>query len=165
MKIIIAFVLLQALCVSFANAGELAPVTGGAQPELSLTDVKGQQVSLDQFRGRIVLVNFWASWCTPCIREMPSLLRLQDSFSDLPFSVLGVNVQEPERRVKLAIKRLRLDFPVLLDRDGDVFRTWAGVVLPTTFVVDAEGKTRYVVQGPIDWDRTDVQDVLRNIMR
>jgi len=147
------------------QAGELSQVPDGPRHELGLKDAQGHQRSLDEFRGEVVLINFWASWCTPCVQEMPSLLRLQKSLRGYPFRVVGINVAEGERRAQAAAARLGLDFPVLLDPDSRVFKAWGGEVLPTTYILDGSGKARYVAQGPLDWDRVDIQHMLEDLMQ
>ena len=117
---------------------------------------EGHTVDLGQYRGRVVLVNFWASWCTPCVEEMPDILRLKAAMRDTPFAVIGVNVAEARLRARTATKRMGLDFPVLLDRDQAAFRAWGAEVLPTSYVLDVDSRIRYVAQGPLDWDDTAI---------
>jgi thiol-disulfide isomerase/thioredoxin len=120
----------------------------------------GEQRSLEQFEGKVLLINFWASWCTPCIKEMPSIKRLAEAMQEKPFAVIGVNVAEPVLRVRTAARRLRLDFPVLLDKDSTVFKDWGANVLPTAYVLDRSGRVRYIGRGPLEWDRIDIIDLL-----
>jgi peroxiredoxin len=141
-----------ALWTTVAPAGALESDPDGRRPELQLPDLEGRTVDLGQYRGRVVLVNFWASWCTPCVEEMPGILRLEEAMRDHPFAVIGVNVGEARLRVRTATHRLGLDFPVLLDRDQAAFRAWGAEVLPTSYVLDVDGRIRYIAQGPLDWD-------------
>jgi thiol-disulfide isomerase/thioredoxin len=141
-------------------AGELSEVAVALRLELNLPDLSGQQRNLDEFAGKVLLVNFWASWCTPCIQEMPSILRLVEAMGETPFAVIGVNVGEAERRVQATAKRLEIDFPVLLDKDSAVFNGWGATVLPTAYVLDRSGRVRYVGRGPLEWDRVDIIDML-----
>jgi thiol-disulfide isomerase/thioredoxin len=142
------------------SAGELSEAAIDPPPELNLPDLAGRQRNLDQFAGKVVLVNFWASWCTPCVKEMPGIRRLLGEMKGKPFAVIAVNVGEAKRRVKATAKRLEMDFPVLLDRDSAVFRDWGATVLPTAYVLDREGRGRYVAQGPLEWDRVDIVEML-----
>jgi thiol-disulfide isomerase/thioredoxin len=128
--------------------------------KLRLPDVDGRLHDIEELRGKVVLVNFWASWCTPCIQEMPSIQRLADAMRDKPFAVLGVNVGEGERRAKTMAKRLEIGFPVLLDKDSTAFRLWRANVLPTTYLVDKQGVIRYVGRGPLEWDGAEILDLL-----
>lgn len=144
-----------------APGGELAPSPEHARHELHLPDLEGRPVSLDDYRGKVVLINFWASWCTPCVEEMPDLMRLQTAMRDLPFQVIGVNVAENPRRVRTAARRMKLEFPVLLDRDSATFDAWGAEILPTSYVLDTNGRRRYLALGPLDWDDPDIVDTLR----
>lgn len=146
-------------------AGQLTELPGGLQVELELRDLDGRKRSLDEFSGQVVLVNFWASWCTPCVREMPSIVRLQRALSSQSFAVIGVNVAEGERRAAAAAQRLGLDFLVLLDPDGDEFARWGGQVLPTTFLLDQAGRVRYVALGPLEWDDQEVIETVSRLFR
>ena len=146
-----------------AAAGELSPVTATTPLVLHLPDLEGQVQALEALRGKPVLVNFWASWCTPCITEMPSIQRLADDMRDVPFSVIGVNVGEGELRVRAMAERLGLDFPILLDKDSAAFERLRISVLPTTFLLDGDGVVRYVGRGPLEWDSAEVKDILQEL--
>ncbi len=161
------FVRLALFCLSLvavtAGAGELSQVPASAPVVLGLPDLDGRERGLEEFRGRVVLVNFWASWCTPCIEEMPSIQRLAELMRDRPFAVIGVNVAEQARRAKAMVERLGIGFPVLLDRESEVFHRWGGTVLPTTYVLDGEGVVRYLGRGPLEWDAPDVVKTLESL--
>lgn len=147
-----------------AAAGELAPWTGGATPELVGRDLDGRQLRLDGFRDRTVLVNFWATWCAPCVVEMPSLQRLRDRLASQGFEVLAVNYQENAARIRPFVERLGLAFPVVRDHDGSLAAEWGVRVFPTSFVVGPDGRIALAVVGEIDWDdpavATRVQKVI-----
>ena len=147
-----------------AYCGELSEVPDARAVELSLPDLRGQQRSLAEFAGKWVLINFWASWCTPCITEMPSIQRLAEQMSDKPFAVIGVNVAENERRVQTTAARLGLAFPVLLDKDSAVFDGWGATVLPTTYLLDPTGRMRYVGRGPLEWDGVEAVTLIEELM-
>jgi len=144
-------------------AGELSEVAVAQQFELNLPDLSGQQRNLDEFAGKVLLVNFWASWCRPCIEEVPGILRLMESMADAPFAVIGVNVGEAERRVQATVKRLHMEFPILLDKDSTSFKGWGANVLPTAYVLDGSGRVRYVGHGPVEWDRDDMVNLLMQL--
>jgi len=146
-----------------AGAGELSPATASPRVDLLLPDLDGHDRRLDEFRGKVVLVNFWASWCTPCIEEMPSLQRLVERMRGKRLAVLGVNVDEGELRTKTMVQQLGIGFPVLIDKDSAVFHRWGGTVLPTTYVLDGEGAVRYVGRGPLEWDAPDIVRALDHV--
>ena len=147
-----------------ATVGELSEIHDGPQLGFTLPDLTGQQRSLDEFSGKVVLVNFWASWCRPCIEELPSIHRLIEAMPEKPFAVIGVNVAESVLRVKTAAGRLGMKFPVLLDTDSKVFNDWGVTVLPTAHVLDRSGRVRYIGRGPIEWDRKDIVEMLNELL-
>jgi thiol-disulfide isomerase/thioredoxin len=156
---------LSLLCLapSPAAAGGLSQVSGTLSPGLGLPDLTGRQRSLDEFAGQLVLVTFWASWCRPCIEEMPTIRRLSEAMADQPFVVVGVNVGKGPRRVQAAAGRLGITFPVLLDRDSATFEAWGADALPTAYVLDAIGRVRYIARGPLQWDRGDIIEELKHL--
>lgn len=129
-------------------------------PPLDLADAAGTRHSLSAQRGRVVLVNFWASWCPPCLQEMPSLQRLVDVMADRPLTIYAVNVGEAPGRAKETLRRLGYEGPVLLDVDQKAFETWGVTVLPTSFVVEREGRVRFKAVGALEWDAADVQETI-----
>jgi peroxiredoxin len=142
-------------------AGELLKTPVATPPAFRLQDLSGQARHLDDFAGTVVLVNFWASWCRPCIDEIPSIRRLNEVLKDTPFTVVAVNVGESQRRVEAATKRLGIDFPVLLDETHAVFESWRATVLPAARIIDCSGNIRYRVEGPVEWDRANVISILK----
>jgi thiol-disulfide isomerase/thioredoxin len=117
----------------------------------SLPDLTDNLHSLPDYRGKVVLVNFWASWCPPCIYEMPELTRLKAKLADRPFEILAINVGEKKYRVRKFTKVINFDLPVLLDTSNDTFNDWGVKTLPTSFLVDADGRIRYQVRGNPGW--------------
>jgi thiol-disulfide isomerase/thioredoxin len=146
------------------TSAELSEVPGAPRFELSLPDLNGQQHNLKEFSGKVLLINFWASWCRPCIEEMPSIQRLAERLRDRPFTVIGINVAEGERRAQATVKRLGIRFPVLHDKDSSVFHKWEGTVLPTTYILDQSGVARYVGIGPMEWDGQEVLQIIESLM-
>ncbi len=133
-------------------------------PPLLLTSPQGQPRSLADYPGRVVLVNFWASWCGPCISEIPSLRDLYETMAGEPFEVLAVNVKEGRFKVHKFSRMMALPFPVLLDPDGEAFTSWDAQVLPTSFIVDADGRVRHKIQGPLDWTSGEVVQTIRALL-
>ena len=151
------------LCgAGFAYAGELKPWTGGGTPALVLKDLQGGTHDLAQYRGKVVLVNFWATWCEPCRDEIPSMQKLKRKFAGRPFEILAVNLAESENKVSEFLRRLPFDFTIVLDRNSAARRDWNVKVLPTSFVVGPDGRIRYSVVGDLDWTE---ESVVRNLQR
>jgi thiol-disulfide isomerase/thioredoxin len=140
-----------ALSAGAVLAGELPEWTGGPTPPLALADLDGRPHDLARYRGRAVLVNFWATWCPPCRDELPSLERLAARLADRPFAALLVNVAEGEGRVRRFLAEHPLTLPVLLDRRGQAQRDWRLRGLPASFLLDAEGRIRRWQMGELDW--------------
>jgi len=135
---------------AFANT-ELKPWKGGDTPPLAAPTLDGRQVDLRDLKGRVVLVNFWATWCDPCREEMPSFQRLRDKLKGRAFEVITVNYGEGPAKIQPFLDRWRIDLPVLLDRDKEAAAAWHAGGLPMTFIVDAEGRVRYSAFGECDW--------------
>jgi thiol-disulfide isomerase/thioredoxin len=146
-----AALLLALLGPLWAAAGELKPWTGGKTPGLVLKDLQGATHDLAHYRGKVVLVNFWATWCEPCRDEMPSMEQLKRKLAGRPFAVLAINLAESESKINGFLARFPLEFTVLLDRNSAVRRDWNVKVLPTSFVIAPDGSIRYSVVGELDW--------------
>jgi thiol-disulfide isomerase/thioredoxin len=136
-----------------------------ANATFDLTDLGDTPHALTDYRGRVVLVNFWATWCPSCIKEMPDLERLADTFADEAFEILTVNVGEPKFRVWKFVKLVDFDLPVLLDTRKDVFRAWDLEVLPTSFLLDRDGRIRYRVLAAPHWDSAETLSVIRKLLK
>jgi thiol-disulfide isomerase/thioredoxin len=131
------------------------PWREGNTPALALKDLAGRPHALADYRGQVLLINFWATWCEPCRDEMPSLQRLKERLAGFPLTVLTVNFGESSQKVEEFARQLGLDFAVLLDPGQQAARAWRVRLLPTSYLVDAEGRVRYSVVGELDW-ATDV---------
>lgn len=141
---------LLAVSTAAGAAETLLPWTGGATPPLALRTAAGEAVDLASLRGKVVLVNFWATWCAPCVEEMPALARLRARLAPRGFEVLAVNQGEMPARVTAFAERAGLDLPMLLDREKAVAKAWKVRALPTTFVVDRAGRIRLHAEGELD---------------
>jgi thiol-disulfide isomerase/thioredoxin len=140
-----------------AATGQLELYQGlGQTPALSLEDLGHKVHTLQDYPGQVVLVNFWASWCGPCVMEMPSLQRLQQAMNGKPFTLLAVNVEETANTVWKFADRFGLHFPLLLDRDGQTAYDWGIDIYPTSFLIDPQGQIRYVAYGPRQWDSPEM---------
>ena len=165
----LALLLLAALALPAAaqplkESQPLKQWKGGATPALELQDVDGKLHRLADYRGKVVLLNFWATWCAPCREEMPSMQSLRQSFEGRPFAVLAVNVGEGERAARDFGEKMALRFPILLDRDMTATRAWSARVLPASYVIGPDGKVAYSYLGAIDWSSPQVKTALERLM-
>ncbi len=158
--------LLLLLTTSLLQASELAPYSGEVLPDFSLTDLQGEKHSLSSYRGKVVMVNFWATYCGPCIKEMPSMQRLKQKMAGKPFVILAVDMAEGKHDVQafLTQHQIKIDFPVLLNPDGNVVEEWMITAVPTTFVIDPKGTIRYALFGGIEWDKEDVVATINSLI-
>jgi thiol-disulfide isomerase/thioredoxin len=150
-----------------AREASLAAWPGGrATPALALTDLDGKPWQLNDLRGKVVVVNFWASWCEPCIEEIRFLSELARSE---PYRgrlvVLGVNYRESASLLRQAAATHDIAYPVLPDPSGETFRKWDGVMLPTTVLVDRRGKARWRVVGALDSSDNTFRQTLERMLR
>ncbi len=132
--------------------------------EFTLPDLKDSMHSLSSYKGKVVLVNFWASWCPPCIHEMPELIRLKKQLVDQPFEILALNVGEKKYRVRKFVKLINFDLPVLLDTSKDTFNAWDIKTLPTSFLIDSRGNIRYRIRGNPGWQDKNTLAVIAQLI-
>ncbi len=161
-----ALLAVVALVASFATcAAELKPWEGGATPAMAVEDLQGKTHRLDDYRGKVVLVNFWATWCEPCRAEMPSIDRLRSSLEGKPFEVVAVNMAEPLSRIEKFSASMPLGFPLLRDRDGSVSKTWKAKLLPASYLIGRDGRIRYVAYGELDWTSAAVRQRVTELLQ
>jgi peroxiredoxin len=129
-----------------------------------LPDIDGQIHRLSDYRGRVILVNFWATWCPPCREEMPAMQRAWEELRDERFVILAVNVGENADQIFTFTGNYDVDFPLLMDRDSSVIRDWPIKGLPTSYVIDPEGRVAYRAIGGRAWDAPRVIGQLRALM-
>src|SRR5262245_35970064 len=154
---------LAAACNAWAAGGTIKPWTSGATPPLALRDLQGKEHTLAHYKGKVVVLNFWATWCDPCREEMPAMQRLQDKLAG-KLVVLAVDYGEGPPRIKDFLSKVPVRFTVLLDRDTQAASAWKVKVLPTTLVIDPDQKVRYVAVGDVGWDTQAVEEQMRKLL-
>ena len=137
------------------SAADLKPLPAEPAPILALPGLSGGTTRLEQLRGKVVLVNFWAVWCPPCRKEMPSMARLAEKLSGKPFAILGVNVGETPAEIQNFLKQVPVGFPILLDSEGQNLKAWRVFAFPTSYVLDKKGRLRLGLFGSIEWDNPE----------
>lgn len=139
----------QRMRVNLQALPEAAP-----SPPMVFQDLQGQRHRLEDYAGRVVLLNFWATWCPPCVKELPSLERLRIALADTAFAVVTVDVGERPDEVRDFFERhgIKVGFPVLLDPQGRSVQDWRVIAFPTSYLLDRRGRLRYGLFGAIEWD-------------
>jgi thiol-disulfide isomerase/thioredoxin len=165
---IIASLFVAMLVFSFSGKtlamGEIPKSSMETSPaiDFELLDLQGRVHTLSEYKGKIVFLNFWASWCGPCRAEMPSLQKLYESWDKTRFEMLAVNVGENEDRVKKFARENGYTFPILLDRDSKVAERYLVRGIPITFLVDEDGMIIAKLPGSREWTLEEVQAILSN---
>jgi len=148
-----------------ADPSRFIPWKEPAAPSLALKDLAGRSHTLDDYRGNVVLVNFWATWCEPCRDELASIQALQQRLAGRPFVILLVNYGESRARVGEFVKRESISFPILLDPNQEAPRAWRVRVLPSSFLVAPDGRVRYSVIGEINWAGVEAANLVQRLWR
>ena len=139
--------------LAHANPRDLIPYPASKQaPDFKLQDTQGKTHALGDYRGKVLIVNFWATWCSPCVKEMPSLQRAWQQLSQEAVEVLAINVGEDRNTIVNFIKTHPIGFPVLLDSSMSLTTTWSVKGLPTTYILDPQGQITFQVIGDLEWD-------------
>ncbi len=134
-------------------------------PDFTLKSLEGPNIKLSELRGDVVLINFWASWCGPCRQEMPLLEELSSKYEPMGFTMLGVNVEEDSSAAKSMLAELGVSFPILFDSENTVSESYEVIAMPTTVVVDRDGKVQFVHHGYKPGDEGKYQDAIRRAIR
>lgn len=149
----------------FERFGVVELAEGQAAPDFALRDLDGREVRLSEHRGKVVVINFWATWCTTCEWEMPVMQAFYDALRSEPFVLLAISIDRAEPKyVRAYVEGKRLTFPVLLDPDSRVMRSYRARALPTTFFVNPRGELRGAIFGPRDWTVEEARAVVRHLM-
>jgi peroxiredoxin len=143
----------------------LAGLTGGAAPQFTLTARSGHAVSLAQFKGQVVMLNFWASWCGPCREEMPLLDSIYHSYGKMGFALIGVNVEPDSQAANDWLKQTPVSFPILYDKESKVSKLYDVEGMPSTVIIDRAGKVRVVHRGYKPGDENGYLDDIRALIR
>ena len=153
-----------AVCVAWA-AGVAAATPSAGAPDFTLPSLDGPNLRLQEQRGQVVMINFWATWCGPCREEMPHLSRLYDKYRPSGFTVFAVNIdEEPQKAARLA-KQLGMRFPVLLDTDKKVSRLYDLSAMPSTVLIDRDGRVRYLHRGYRSGYEVTYDQQIRELLR
>jgi peroxiredoxin len=157
--------LLGALLATGAGTAVPAVAPATMAPDFTLRTMNGPNLRLQEQRGRVVLVNFWATWCGPCRQEIPHLNRLYDKYRSSGFVLLGVNIDDDARVAAELATKLNVTFPVLLDTDKKVSRVYDMSAMPATVVIDRDGRVRYIHRGYRDGFEAAYEKQIRDLLK
>lgn len=144
-------VLIAAFVIAILRPGNAAPGIGESAPDFELSDLDGRKVKLSDYRGKVVVLNFWATWCPPCVQEMPSLTRLHESLGPRGVTVVTVSVDEDEQALRRFVANHGVRVPVLRDPGRTVSNRYQTYKYPETYILDRQGRLVEKVIGERDW--------------
>jgi thiol-disulfide isomerase/thioredoxin len=147
------------------DAMGMAKVPPKAAPNFTLSTSDGQQVSLHQYRGKVVFLNFWATWCIPCREEMPALEQLHQTYQSQDLAILSIDLKESADQVKAFFQKHSLSFPALLDQNGSVFRDYLVSGMPTTYLIGRDGTLLARGVGGRDWTRAEALQLIQELIQ
>jgi peroxiredoxin len=158
-------VIAVAVLAALAGAAAATVLPSAPAPDFTLRSMGGPNLRLQEQRGQVVMLNFWASWCGPCRQEMPRLNRLYEKYHASGFQLLGVNVDEDVGNAAGVANSLGLRFPVLLDTQKQVSRLYDLGTMPSTVLIDRDGRVRYIHLGYKDGYEQTYEDQIRELLR
>lgn len=145
---------------------QLVPFSGNPlPPPIALQDANGRKFNLHNYQEKITVVNFWASWCSPCIEEIPSLNRLREQMQGQPFELISINYADSPAKIREFLQQVSVHFPVLVDPNGRVAQQWNVIGFPSTFVIGKDGQIKYGVNAAIHWDTPEIIETLKALNR
>ena len=148
------------------NFDQRKSAVGYLAPDFSLRNLKGNYESLDSFRGQVVVLNFWATWCAPCRVEMPSFEKLYRRYRSEGVAVLAVTLDKNAGpKIKSFVDEYELSFPILLDEKGEVERLYPSMTIPFTYVIDREGRVVARVDGAKNWESNETFEAIEYLLK
>ncbi len=145
-------ILVGAFVFTILRPGNAGPAVGETTPAFELTDMDGRRVQLSEYRGKVVVLNFWATWCPPCVEEMPSLNRFQETFGPRGVVVLAVSVDDDEQALRRFVSDYRLKMTILRDPGRRVSARYQTYKYPESYILDRRGRLVQKIVGPADWN-------------
>ena len=159
------------LCTQVAGAPEFKAIPKlqelkerQAAPDFTLPDPRGKKVSLKDFRGKVVFLNFWATWCEFCKDEMPTMDRLYREFKDKGFEIVAVNVKDKRPDALAFVKQMKLTYPIVMDPEGEVGLLYGAFGMPTTYLIDRKGMVLARLWGPADWYSPGARNLIKGLL-
>jgi len=153
------------LAIASTGVAAVLPPVGKPAPDFAAKSDSGRNVRLSELRGQVVLINFWASWCSPCRQELPLLSKIYSQYRSAGFALLAVNVDDNRKDAESMLKRLDLKFPTLFDGNKKVARLYGVDTMPATLVIDRDGRVRYVHRGYYDGYERKYEQQVRELLK
>jgi thiol-disulfide isomerase/thioredoxin len=158
--LIFAVLLLLSSTQLFAQFAKRPWTANVRTPSIEYTDLSGQLWNWQKFKGKVLVINFWATWCAPCTEELPSLQRLQDLHQNNHLTVLTINHKEAPSKIRQFNAASGFTLPVVADREGDIAKSWGVKIFPTSVILSTEGKPLWIIEGSVDWTSKEILDLL-----
>ncbi len=159
--------LLLALSLS-VGAAHLKPYKGSIKsPTVNLQDLNDNTHTLEQYKGKVVLVQFWATYCPPCVKEMPSMNKLQDKLSTagVPFKILAIDMAETKAEVSAFVEKIKPEFTILMDETGSSIGQWNVFAAPSNFIINKQGEIAYTLFGGVEWDSQEIVNKITELSK
>ena len=151
---------------SFQSANQVPIRVGLPAPDFTLPGLDGKKVSLSDYRGKVVFVNIWATWCPPCVEEMPSMQNLYQKLKSENFEIMAVSIDSQGAKVVAPfMKKYKLTFPALIDSMGTSKRIYKTTGVPESYIIDKDGILAKKVIGPLDWSQPDILRLFRDLIQ
>lgn len=157
--------LLLGLATLFLSVAVHAGDLSGPAPQFTLSTFDGKKVSLKDFKGQVVMINFWASWCGPCRQEMPILNELYKKYKKVGFTLLGINLDEDMADAEAFIKKTPVNFPILHDPEGKVADLYKNQAMPSSYFIDSKGNLSYLHQGYRPGEEKDYEKAILKLLK
>ena len=157
--------LVAAAALSVASISAAGIKEAGPAPQFTLNARGGKAVNLAQYKGQVVMINFWATWCGPCRQEMPLLETIYKKYNKMGFTLLGVNVEPDSKPAEDWLKATPVSFPILFDTKSEVSKMYEVSGMPSTIIVDRKGNVRVIHHGYKPGDENEYQDSIRKLVR
>lgn len=156
--------LITACIITLLSVSAFAKELSGPAPQFALKDLAGKTVKLSDFKGKVVMINFWASWCGPCRQEMPLLEEMSKELGKAGFVLLGVNLDEEVSDAKEFLKSTPVTFPILLNPDQSVADMYKNEAMPSSYFVDREGNLAHLHKGYRKGEEADYRKVIKQLL-
>ncbi|MBT3924086.1 MAG: TlpA family protein disulfide reductase [Nitrospina sp.] len=148
------------------NLNQFKPEAGYLAPRFTLRNLKGNLEGLDDHSGKVIIVNFWATWCVPCVKEMPSFETLYRRYRSRGLTLLAINLDKDDfSKVQKFVDKYNLSFPVLLDTDGVAEKLYPSFTIPFTYVIDKQGRVAARVDGAKDWESSETFEAVEHLLK